>query len=297
MLYYIDRNNRAFGPFPVERIREMLKSGAINSATRISTDKRNWGTPSDFPEIENRVEPSQVPPSPMVVEQPERSEQAPQIEPDAPERRATSTREKERSIRVVTKPRKRENSKQSSHNQRQRRRDDNDLVRRIKLNFLLTWIFFGVAILFGLLSFLFGPRYDYNFTAFSVLMLLVILYVVASFVSAIFFFSFIHAYWKSIPREFARATPDEAVAFLFIPVWNIYWFIVILCDGARNMNKAMEHYDLYSRRDAGVSHGLAIATSICILTGLIPIGLVMIFILMLQMKNAATDLIYALENA
>ena len=134
---------------------------------------------------------------------------------------------------------------------------------------------------------------------------------------------FFHTFWRSIPKEIARVPADVAVGFLFVPLWQFYWFYVLLISGAQSMNEALDQHGLLNRRSPGVSTGLAASAAVCltlfpvlqyvtiaILNAISPswfsmkaevalglgffplqiIGIVILYIVMGQMKRAAEPL-------
>ncbi|MEG2076117.1 MAG: hypothetical protein RRY34_06405, partial [Victivallaceae bacterium] len=45
-------------------------------------------------------------------------------------------------------------------------------------------------------------------------------------VSSVFGFMLLYQYWKFIPKSESKTTPGEAVGYLFIPFFNLYWQFV-----------------------------------------------------------------------
>ena len=52
----------------------------------------------------------------------------------------------------------------------------------------------------------------------------------------IVFVILIYKMWKAIPAAYARTTPGKAVGFLFIPVFNLYWWFQALWGWSRDWN-------------------------------------------------------------
>ncbi|MBL7040059.1 MAG: hypothetical protein ISR77_15585 [Pirellulaceae bacterium] len=50
------------------------------------------------------------------------------------------------------------------------------------------------------------------------------------------FLILIYKMWKAIPSSVARTTPGKAVGFLFIPVFNLYWWFIVLRGWAQDWN-------------------------------------------------------------
>ena len=100
---------------------------------------------------------------------------------------------------------------------------------------------------------------------------------------------FLHGVWASIPKHIARATPDVAIALLFVPGWNLYWLFAALCDGAKGLNEGLAEKGLLGGSSSAVSGGLALAAAICLLFAF-PVGVLLLFLLMAQMRRAAEPL-------
>jgi hypothetical protein len=50
--------------------------------------------------------------------------------------------------------------------------------------------------------------------------------------------------WAAIQDGHARTTPGKAVAFLFIPVFSIYWFVQVIYGWARDYNGYIARHGL-----------------------------------------------------
>ena len=50
---------------------------------------------------------------------------------------------------------------------------------------------------------------------------------------------FVHSFWSSIPKKFARTTPGKAACLLLVPGFNLYWFFVSFYGGAIDVNRAL----------------------------------------------------------
>ncbi len=57
-----------------------------------------------------------------------------------------------------------------------------------------------------------------------------------SFYALVVLYIFIYKMWKAIPPELARTKPGKAVGFLFIPIFNIYWWFVAVWGWSRDWN-------------------------------------------------------------
>ncbi len=67
------------------------------------------------------------------------------------------------------------------------------------------------------------------------------------------------AVWARIPPSHARTTPLKAVAFLFVPLFNLYWVFRVIVGLARDLNRALEHLDPERAEFFRVSPRLALA--------------------------------------
>jgi len=78
---------------------------------------------------------------------------------------------------------------------------------------------------------------------------------------------FIHCFWKSIPKRYARSTPDQAVGFLFIPIFNLYWYFVAFQGGLTDFNRAVADFVRSGRNNGeqpirvGTTGGMIVAIS------------------------------------
>lgn len=58
--------------------------------------------------------------------------------------------------------------------------------------------------------------------------------------AAILFMILIHKAWTAVQREGIRATPDQAVAYCFIPGWNFYWYFPAFRGLAKELNAKVD---------------------------------------------------------
>ncbi len=72
-------------------------------------------------------------------------------------------------------------------------------------------------------------------------------------------FIFIYKIWKAIPPKVARTKPGKAVGFLFIPIFNIYWWFVALWGWSRDWNTYAERSEPKLPR---VSEGIPLAIGV-----------------------------------
>jgi lipoprotein-releasing system ATP-binding protein len=87
----------------------------------------------------------------------------------------------------------------------------------------------------------------------------------------------LHKAWRSIQRYGARTTPGEAVAFLFVPVLNMYWVFQAIWGLFKDMNNAFEQRQVRQRWVYQAPEGLAL--SLCVLL-LVNIGLGMLLVVL-----------------
>lgn len=109
---------------------------------------------------------------------------------------------------------------------------------------------------------------------------------------------FIHRMWASIQGSPARMTPGQAVGYLFIPLFNIYWIFQVFWGFARDYNSM-----LYRRgMDAEpLSEGIFLAFPIITLTvwipGLGPVASIIGSVLLLLIVARVCDRVNALGTA
>ena len=105
-----------------------------------------------------------------------------------------------------------------------------------------------------------------------------------------------HRLWSTIQGESSRTTPGQAVGFMFIPLFNIYWMYQAIWGWSVDYNKHIKEKNIVA---PPVSEGVGLAWCILGCVGIIPfVGyLTMIpqFILMIiwhsQSIDAANELI------
>jgi hypothetical protein len=61
-------------------------------------------------------------------------------------------------------------------------------------------------------------------------------------VSAVFFYINLYRAWSCLQAGTPRTTPGKAVGFLFIPVFNLYWFFVAIAGLATDWNRIVAGY-------------------------------------------------------
>jgi len=141
------------------------------------------------------------------------------------------------------------------------------LAQKIKTRFLSAWICVGVMETTFIIAVFFQRRglKTFSLTDFSLGTFVCLIAGLAFLGFVVFGASFLHAFWSSIPSENARANPDEAVAFLFIPGFRLYGIFQALYGGAVDANDTLNQYDKAQndeKRTPLVSPGWALSTSI-----------------------------------
>lgn len=76
---------------------------------------------------------------------------------------------------------------------------------------------------------------------------------------------FIYRHWILLQGYGARVTPAKAFLFLFIPVFNIYWFFVAIVGLAIDSNNYLEEFNI---SEGKISYNLSLAYYVAIVIGL-----------------------------
>ena len=111
------------------------------------------------------------------------------------------------------------------------------------------------------------------------------------------FFIIVYKCWALVQDGHARTTPDQAIAFSFIPVVQFWWWFPAFKGLAKDMNRVMANEGIAGQP---VSEGVALWYVISLLAS--PLGLPIIAVVVLgiiltsQYKNAAATIIYARKN-
>jgi len=193
----------------------------------------------------------------------------------------------------------------SQESERVAQRGSERLAPKIKTRFLSAWICIGVMASASIVAVILQRRglATLSFTDFTLGSAVWLLAGLAFVGSVVFGASFIHAFWSTIPKEIARANPNEAVAFLFIPGFRLYWIFQALCGGAVDANKALEKLvnkgkekESDEKKALFVSPGWALASGVFYDLGgpFNPVSglffLLCIGVTTVQMKNVAIEL-------
>jgi hypothetical protein len=102
--------------------------------------------------------------------------------------------------------------------------------------------------------------------------------------------------WEVVQDGRARTTPGRAVGFLFIPIFNLYWFFVAKFGLAKDLNGFIDRHAITARR---VSPALGLGCAILLLACIIPfVGLfalipafVVLAIFLKQVTDACCDIV------
>ncbi len=115
--------------------------------------------------------------------------------------------------------------------------------------------------------------------------------------SAVLFLIIVHRSWALVQDGQARTTPDQAIAFSFIPLLQWWWWFPAFKGLAKDLNRVMAKEGIAGQP---VSEGVALWFVISLITSFLGIpfvaAIVLGIILTYQYKNAAAAIIYAREN-
>jgi len=89
---------------------------------------------------------------------------------------------------------------------------------------------------------------------------------VTSIIGVVFTLKILYRGWLAIQDEHARTTPEKAIGFLFIPVYNLYWIFVAWAGLAKNFNSFISRYNIPARR---LSEGLFTTQCVLLIAGII----------------------------
>jgi hypothetical protein len=108
-----------------------------------------------------------------------------------------------------------------------------------------------------------------------------------TFIPAVIFeYLLLYQLWKLIPADIARTTPGQAIGFMFIPFFNIYWQFIAIWGLGEDMNKTLQRRGMQYRVDENM--GL-ISCILVIVAGIV--GLVVLIFFLKSVKNAAIALL------
>jgi hypothetical protein len=88
------------------------------------------------------------------------------------------------------------------------------------------------------------------------------------FFSVVMWYVLIYKMWSALPLGWGRTTPGKAVALMFVPLFNVYWFFQIWWGWAKDYNR----YAGESNADLPrMSEGLALTMCILVFLSAIPL--------------------------
>jgi hypothetical protein len=91
--------------------------------------------------------------------------------------------------------------------------------------------------------------------------------------TAVIFAIVVYRMWAQIQDGHARTTPGQAVGFLFIPFFNLYWMFVAMYGLSKDINAYIDRHRLPVRP---VSEGLGLTNVIMLVLSLVPfVGLLL----------------------
>ncbi len=247
MRYYIESGGRALGPFASETIRDMINKETLNPNSRVSVDRIVWKKAAEFSELFGS-KPTPPPPATTPPARNRQEEARPSPKPPLPSAQPSDNAPPVEQIATRS------------------RRKKEFLNQKLSNRFFWCWLSVSIAGVLALLAALFMAL---SYESKSETLVLVAVWLLGVGVSFFLFaivlaLMFFHSFWRSIPKEIARVPADVAVGFLFVPLWQFYWFYVLLISGTQSMNEALEQHGLLNRRSPGVSTGVAASAAVCL---------------------------------
>jgi len=104
--------------------------------------------------------------------------------------------------------------------------------------------------------------------------------------SIIALYTMIYKMWAAIQDGYARTTPGKAVGFMFIPLFNLYWFFQVFYGWAKDYNSYVARHSLNAPRvSEGTFLAYVISSYFCF-----PVSIVMLFIVISKVCNAVNAL-------
>ena len=271
MRYYIESGNRSLGPFEMTTVRNMLSKGTISSDTRISVDMVSWKRAAEFSELfasNAPLKPTQRQPAPPVVST-RKINAPPDLAPPPLSREICP--QKEPKERIVKKPK-------------------GELSQKMSNRFLGSWLALSIGLLLGAVALLLLAIFYEDLPLVLDLLIQALILTSHTFTLYSIILALI-AFWRAIPAELRRVSPDVAIGFLFVPLWQFYWLFVTLVSAAESMNTALDQRGLLRQHTTGIPTSLATGAAICLLVfPLQLVGIVLFYLLAAKMKKAAEHL-------
>ena len=104
-------------------------------------------------------------------------------------------------------------------------------------------------------------------------------------ISAILGYIYLYRAWACLRFGGPRTTPGKAIAFLFIPFFNVYWVFVAIYGLAQDWNRITASYP-NTQGAPRMGEGMFLTFLICMLSGIgFPVGMVLWFIVWKQICN------------
>ena len=121
----------------------------------------------------------------------------------------------------------------------------------------------------------------------------IVIGIFAAIASMVLLYMLLYRYWEIIQDGYHRATPGQAVGFMFIPFFNFYWVFQAVKGLAEDMNRYTQERGIAAPQ---ANTGLALAYCILICVSIIPYvnfvsgtaALIIMFILWSNFKEVAS---------
>lgn len=108
---------------------------------------------------------------------------------------------------------------------------------------------------------------------------MMMLAILCMWVPAIAFFVLLYKAWQAIQDGQVRTTPGQAVGFMFIPFFNLYWMFVAIWGWAQDYNGYKARHNVPGE---AMSEGMFLAYLVCNFV-FPPAALVMMFMIVAKM--------------
>jgi hypothetical protein len=109
-------------------------------------------------------------------------------------------------------------------------------------------------------------------------------------ISLVLYFILMYKFWKIIQDDYARTTPGKAVGFLFIPVFNFYWYFVAYVGLAKDQNKyIVRHFDSQKQQKLRKAHPLYSLGYLILMVCLSVAGLISWLLMLINLANIMND--------
>jgi hypothetical protein len=99
-------------------------------------------------------------------------------------------------------------------------------------------------------------------------------------------YTMIYKMWAAIQDGHARTTPGKAVGFMFIPLFNLYWFFQVFYGWAKDYNSYVARHQMNAPKVSETTFLVYVISSyVCF-----PVSIVMLFIVISRVCNAVNAL-------